>query len=191
MAQIKAKVEYGKLENAVKAMSQQYSVKVGLLATKGGAEPVGENLDFAGLGAVHEFGATIQVTDKMRAFLHSKLGIHLKASTKVIVIPARSFLTLPLTTQKKRLAKHMVEHFGGEGVESIEYWIATKGDLQTVAIMMGASAVETIQEAFESSGWGEWAPDSAITIEQKGSALPLVNTGSLRERITYDVEQRM
>lgn len=37
---------------------------------------------------IHENGALIKVTDKMRAFLHF-IGLHLKASTKIIRIPPR------------------------------------------------------------------------------------------------------
>ena len=43
------------------------------------------------IAAVHEFGCTISVTPKMRAYLHHQ-GIHLKASTQYIHIPARPFL---------------------------------------------------------------------------------------------------
>ena len=45
----------------------------------------------ANIAAVHEFGCTINVTPKMRAYLHYQ-GIHLKASTQFIVIPPRPFL---------------------------------------------------------------------------------------------------
>ena len=43
------------------------------------------------IAAVHEFGCTIGVTPKMRAYLHHQ-GIHLRASTQYIHIPARPFL---------------------------------------------------------------------------------------------------
>lgn len=43
------------------------------------------------LAAIHEYGCKIPVTPKMRAYLHS-IGVHLKPSTTVIVIPERSFL---------------------------------------------------------------------------------------------------
>lgn len=43
------------------------------------------------LAAIHEYGCTINVTPKMRAYLHS-IGVHLKKSTTQIVIPERSFL---------------------------------------------------------------------------------------------------
>ena len=45
----------------------------------------------ANIAAVHEFGCTIRVTPKMRAYLHHQ-GIHLRASTQYIHIPARPFL---------------------------------------------------------------------------------------------------
>ena len=47
--------------------------------------------DQANIAAVHEFGCTIAVTPKMRAYLHYE-GIHLKAATQYIHIPARPFL---------------------------------------------------------------------------------------------------
>lgn len=43
------------------------------------------------LAGIHEYGCTITVTPKMRAYLHH-IGVHLKPSTKQIVIPERSFL---------------------------------------------------------------------------------------------------
>ena len=66
----------------VEEMTKNYTVKVGLLAEKNGSEEVSPNLDMAGLGAVHEFGATIKVTDKMRAYFRYAYGINLKKSTK-------------------------------------------------------------------------------------------------------------
>ena len=45
----------------------------------------------ANIAAVHEFGCVIQVTPKMRAYLHYQ-GVHLKPSTQMIYIPPRPFL---------------------------------------------------------------------------------------------------
>jgi hypothetical protein len=39
-------------------------------------------------GAVNEYGATINVTERMRAFLHAN-GIHLRASTTEMILPPR------------------------------------------------------------------------------------------------------
>lgn len=53
------------------------------------------------IARVHEFGCTIEVTPKMRAFLHYE-GIHLKASTTHIHIPARPFLRPVLQSDEFR-----------------------------------------------------------------------------------------
>jgi phage gpG-like protein len=42
------------------------------------------------IAAVHENGAVVTVTDKMRAYLHA-VGLHLKPTTQTIIIPARPF----------------------------------------------------------------------------------------------------
>ena len=52
-------------------------------------------------GRVHEFGAMIKVTAKMRGFLHS-IGIHLKASTSQLHIPPRPFARPALHSAMKK-----------------------------------------------------------------------------------------
>ena len=185
MAEIEAKIEYGNLKKLIAAMSKEHKVKVGLLASKGGSDEVSENLDLAGLGAVHEFGATINVTDKMRGFFKHNFGVNLKKTTTQINIPARSWLQMPLTKQNE-LKKKLLNKFGSKE-ELIEY-IASTGDMMSLAVMLGAAAVEQINEAFETEGWGEWQPDSPITIAKKGSANPLIDTGRLSNAVTYEIE---
>ncbi len=51
--------------------------------------------DIVDIAWVHEFGCTIRVTERMRAYLHGQ-GLHLKQSTEYIVIPERSFLRATL-----------------------------------------------------------------------------------------------
>lgn len=62
------------------------TVFIGVKKTaKGGA-------DQANIAAVHEFGCTIPVTPKMRAYMHYQ-GVHLKPTTQYINIPPRPFLS--------------------------------------------------------------------------------------------------
>lgn len=49
------------------------------------------DLTFAHLGYIHEYGLQIEVTEKMRAWLHSQ-GLHLNPETEHITIPGRPFL---------------------------------------------------------------------------------------------------
>ena len=189
---IDAKINYGGLKKLVQAMSKQYQVKVGLLATQGGADDISENMDMAGLGALYEFGADIKISKKMAAFLHFKaeeLGLpqSSKKGDGYIHIPARSWLQMPLE-KRNALKKKIIKHFG-ESQESVENYIADTGDLMSLAIMIGASAVEQIQEAFDTEGFGQWKANSLLTVAQKGSAMPLVDTGSLRQKITYEVNE--
>lgn len=193
MAEIEAKINYGNLKKLIKAMSSQYSVKVGLLANKGGSDQVSENLDLAGLGAVQEFGATINVTPKMRSYFRYKFGINLKK--KQIVIPPRSFLTMPLS-RINELKKKLRSHFGNYSIGDIADYITESGDFETLAILLGVSAVEQIHEAFNTGGFGEWEQNAPLTIEQKNSTMQLVGrgrendaSGHLRNAITYEVSK--
>lgn len=55
---------------------------------------------------VHEFGARIPVTDKMRGFLHWK-GIHLKKSTTEIVIPQREWFKPTVDKSRPSIVQKM------------------------------------------------------------------------------------
>lgn len=189
MTKINAKVKYGKLKNLVEEMSKTYSVKVGILADNGN-QPIEEDLDLAGLGAIQEFGCTINVTDKMRAYLHFK-GLHLKQDTTQIHIPARSFLVAPLMRTgelKKEIQKNFYE---GESLETVQL-LVNMGDeelLKMLAYAVGIGAIAQINRAFETSGFGEWQANNPFTIKQKGSSKPLINTGNLASHITYEVSE--
>lgn len=197
--EIKAKIEYGKLKKLVEEMSKKYSVKVGLLAGKGADDLTDSGITYAHLGTIQEFGADIKITPKMAAYLAitaRELGLP-KLEAKgdgYIHIPARSFLRMPLTT-KNRVVKELKKQLDANEEEIINY-IAKNADFQTLAIMLGASAVEVVNEAFQSAGFGEWQPNSPFTIAMKGSALPLTGRGKendaaghLKQRITYEVKK--
>ena len=193
--EIKTKIEYGKLKKLIKKASKSYSIKVGLLATKAGengkkgSDVVSENMDLAGVGMVQEFGATINVTPKMRSFLRHEFGVNLKKDTTQINIPPRSWLLYPLTKEAGRdLRKKLKAKISS--VEEFSEYIAETGDLMSLAILLGASAIEQIQDAFDTEGFGQWLPNSAITIAKKGSSKPLIDKGALRGAITYDIRER-
>lgn len=196
MAEIQANIKYGALKNLVQEMAKNYSVKVGLLANKGGSEEVSPNLDMAGLGAVQEFGARIKVTEKMRGYFAYAFGINLKKSTTEIVIPARSWLQKPFQRSadfRKKVRKNA--KLAKEDIELAKMFIAEYGEsgiLKDLAYAVAQGALELIDEGFESSGFGEWQPNSPLTIREKGSAMPLIDKGShggLRGKITYDIEE--
>ena len=180
-----AKIITGKMKKIAKALSKYYTVKIGLLANQGGSEPVSDNLDLAGLGAVQEYGARIPVTDKLRNFFRWKFGVNLRKSTKEIEIPARSWLYAPIKDPNFR--KTIYDYVGDESLLE-EY--GDKDFMKKLATIIGDVGLLQIQKAFDNGGInGEWAPNSAITIAQKGSAKPLIGRNAgLRHQITYEVE---
>ena len=198
---INVKVNYGKLKELVQNMSKQYTVKVGLLADKEGQKgvkgsddvPNTSDIDYAGLGAVQEFGCDIKITQKMAAFLAitaKELGLP-KLNTQsdgYIHIPARSFLQMPLT-KKNAVISELKKQLDTKDLEDIISYFGKTGDLMTLAVMLGASAVEVVMQAFDTSGWGQWKPDSPFTIAMKGSANPLQDKGNLQGAITFEVEE--
>ncbi len=78
---------------------------------KGSRSKSGENL--VDIAWVHEFGCTIGVTEKMRAYLHSQ-GVNLKKSTRYIRIPERSFLRATLNDPTFR------EEIGGKYLDALK-----------------------------------------------------------------------
>jgi len=80
-------VDHGDLLNGVSV--QFLSELVAFIGVSRGERSNGK--DLVSIAAVQEFGATIKVTPRMRAFLHAK-GLHLKPSTKAIVIPPRPYI---------------------------------------------------------------------------------------------------
>ena len=178
------KILTGKMKKIAKMLSKHYTVKIGLLASQGGSTPVSENLDLAGLGAVQEFGAKINVTDKMRGFFRHEFGINLKKSTTEINIPARSWLYEPI---KDANFRKMIYDYVGD-LEIFEE-LADKDIMKELANIIGNVGLLQIQKAFENSGInGEWTPNSTLTIERKHSAKPLIGEGDLRKHITFEVE---
>lgn len=208
-SEISAKINYGGLKNLIKEMSKNYSVKVGLLAENGGSEEVSENLDLAGLGAVHEFGATINhpggqpyfinefgmVTFLKKDSFYGQVQIRRGIVTKPheITIPARSWLQMPLERSQDLRAKIKEKtDLTKQDRELLELTIQEYGEgglLKDLAFAVGESALEQIQEAFKTEGFGEWAENRPATIKAKGSSSPLIDTGRLRKAITYKVEE--
>lgn len=178
------KILTNKMKKIATSLAKHYTVKVGLLASKGGSQQVSNNLDLAGLGAVQEYGAKIPVTDKMRAYFRHEFGINLKKSTTEIEIPARSWLYEPI--KDEGFKKLVLEYIGDEElfIES-----ADKDVMKKLANLIGEAALTQIFKAFENGGInGEWAANSPITIAQKGSSRQLVADGDLKGHVSYEVE---
>lgn len=131
--------------------------------------------EHAWLAPIHEYGLDIQVTPKMRAYLHSQ-GLHLKDSTTHIHIPERSFLRTGYDENRDTVLKHaqlmMADVTSG------------KMSADTLCKEVGTDLVERIKDYAEDL---KNPPNHPFTKEQKGSSNPLADTG---EMISYGLHWR-
>ncbi|MEZ5691190.1 MAG: hypothetical protein R3D71_05960 [Rickettsiales bacterium] len=94
-------------------------------------------------------------------------------------IPRRSFLRDPLTKNKKQLIKTFESDLAKEAIENFDFKLLYK--------LIGIQAEAIIQEAFATRGFGEWLPNSPLTVKLKGSDSPLIDTAELRKSISSEV----
>lgn len=183
------------LNTLMKDLDKKVSIKVGIMGSKAYEKHPHSDLTMAHLGAIHEFGATIQVTEKMRAYLHH-IGVHLKPETTTITIPARSFLRDTFFNDQ---AKERLMDFAGLGSrefnkEYFEMKLAENPEFfMDVCKAIGAKALEMVQDSFRAGGYpSKWAPISEITRKNRiadPNNLPLQDTGDLMDSITVEVKE--
>lgn len=183
------------LNTLMKDLDKKVSIKVGIMGSKAYEKHPHSDLTMAHLGAIHEFGATIQVTEKMRAYLHH-IGVHLKPETTTITIPARSFLRDTFFNDQ---AKERLMDFAGLGSrefnkEYFEMKLAENPEFfMDVCKAIGAKALEMVQDSFRAGGYpSKWTPISEITRKNRiadPNNPPLQDTGDLIDSITVEVKE--
>ena len=94
-------------------------------------------------------------------------------------VPRRSFLRVPFTTKKDDLAQAIATQFA-------DVFERGKSAEQALGII-GTIAVNISKGAFTSRGYGEWPDITQATKDAKGSSQVLIDTGTLRNSITYVV----
>ena len=96
-----------------------------------------------------------------------------------IGLPRRSFLRLPLEIKKKDLGEAIKKEYGA---------VIEKNKNVTKALgLIGAQAYNIIQKGFLTEGFGQWEQLSVFTIEEKRSSKILIDTGILKNSITWAV----
>ncbi|MFJ7841588.1 hypothetical protein ACIQXG_19330 [Lysinibacillus sphaericus] len=132
--------------------------------------------ELAMIASVHEYGARIEVTDKMRGYLSSQ-GLHLKADTTHIIIPERSFMRTGADLHERdvqRKAEQLIDKVIAGNVSVDEFFkeLANelKGKIQEHAIDLDNPV------------------NHPFTVERKGSNNPLVDKGGLIQSMEVDVE---
>lgn len=188
----KSRINLKALDEWMKALDRKISIKVGIIGKEATQKHPDSDLTNAELGAVHEFGATITVTEKMRRYLHSQ-GLHLKKTTMTVVIPARSFLRASLMSRegKKELMNVAKSQISNEfKAAELSSGTANKIIDDTVHLLAETAYLRVLQ-AFKSGGFGSWKPISEFTAQRRYNEgnPPLTDTGNLRRSIFYEIKE--
>lgn len=94
-------------------------------------------------------------------------------------VPRRSFLRVPFTIKKDEIEKFMALQFRD---------VAEKGKDPARALgLIGTVAVDISKGAFTSRGYGTWPDITQVTKDAKGSSQVLIDTGTLRNSLSYVV----
>lgn len=127
------------------------------------------------LAKIHEYGVTINVTDKMRNFLASQ-GLHLKKSTTTIHIPERSFIRNGWDSNANEILNR-IEGLVADVVhgKSVSHLTDGTGDLVVRALKEYAKDLDSPSL-------------HPFTIERKGSTDPLIDSGGMVGSIDYEVK---
>ena len=153
------------MEHALKALSDK-KVNVGHL---GGGEQ-------AWLAAIHEYGCNIEVTPKMRTWLHAH-GLHLKPSTTHIHIPERSFLRTGFDLNHEKVIK---------ANEDALAQCLLDGNVDRFLDSVGLMLRDKIADYAEDL---KTPPKHPFSIQMNPSKTnPLVISGDMINALTYEVE---
>jgi hypothetical protein len=94
-------------------------------------------------------------------------------------VPRRSFLRAPFSKNQDAINKTTENQFRAIAEQGVK--------VEKALNIIGVKARNISAKAFVTGGYGEWKPLSAATIEKKGSSQPLIDTGTLRNSITWAV----
>jgi len=94
-------------------------------------------------------------------------------------VPRRSFLRTPFDIKKDDLDRAIAKQFED---------VFNRGKKAEQALgLIGTVAVNVVKGAFLTRGYGEWPDITEDTKDAKGSSQVLIDTGTLRNSITYAV----
>jgi len=153
-------------------------VKAGILE---GATNKAGGANIASYAFWNEFGTTIPVTPKMRAYMHYN-GVHLKKDTTSISIPPRPFMRTVAKERPKVWIGTMVGHIRGRA-SNPAIWKEALGKA-------GEQMVKDIQNSIQN---GSWTPNAPLTVKWKAERgksqpdKPLFDTGAMFAAVKFEV----
>lgn len=177
-------------------LGEKYSIRVGIIGDKAYQKHEETELTNAELGAIHEFGATINPTEKQKRYFAWRWNVH--KSNDVIVIPERSFLRVPLLSKegKQRMLDKAVLSGKDRELNKALAEVAKSNNsnfMQTLANTVGSEALQIVNDAFNWGGYPtKWQPTSEWSKKNRvyNPANPtLVDTGELKKSISLEIRK--
>lgn len=167
MAINKLRYNVDSLEKIRKSLEEakKFRAQVGIFGNKTERNAAGgESLTNADIAARHEFGFTIT-----------------EGPFKGIKVAARSILRMPIRTHIGDIQKM---------IKADVMPLLAAGKLDLLFKRLGIACEKIIDQAFQTSGWGSWKPNSPITVILKGSDKPLIDSAQMRRAVTSRVDKK-
>jgi len=164
--------ELPRIKDAIEALGKKH-ILVGILGEA--------DSEIKMIAQVHEYGCTITVSPKMRAYLHYT-GLHLKQTTGTVNIPERSFIRASFESKQPEIRAIINA--------AVFKMFAREISADEAAERIGAQLAQLVQNFIRD---GEVRPPiSQYTKEHRTSTTdtPLFDTGThIVDHITYAIEE--
>ena len=131
--------------------------------------------NLAYLASIHQFGATIPVTAKMKGYFAAVF--HIRKSNRPIVIPKRPFVSNAMDKNETKIKNFILS----------EYKKVVDGK-QTMKAMVNRIEITHEGQMKKSITEFSYTPNSFMTTTIKGSSKPLIDDGTMRNSIKYKAE---
>jgi hypothetical protein len=133
--------------------------------------------NLAYLGSIHQYGATIKVTEKMKGYFAANFLI--RKSNRPIIIPKRPFVSNAMDKNESKI-KNFIKN---EYTKVVDGKQTFKKAMDRIGVMHEGQMKKSIVEF-------TYTPNSSMTATIKGSSKPLIDTGTMKNFIKYKVKYK-
>jgi len=144
--------------------AKKFRAQVGIFGNENQRDSGSSSLTNAEIAARHEFGFTIE-----------------DGPFKGIRVVPRSILRMPIGTHIKDIQAL---------IKNDVMPLLAAGKIPELFKRLGIACEKIIDQAFQTSGWGFWKPNTPVTVMLKGSDKPLIDSTQLRHSITSRVDKK-
>lgn len=159
------------LRNLIKALDGDHIVRVGIF----GSQHTAPTRRLAGAKRKNYEVTGRQIGKGAAGMTNAEVGYLAEVGSPSRGTPARPWLAMTIRTKINEIVKDSAKYFT-EAVKT--------GDAIKFMTIIGINAEKWIGLAFDTKGFGSWAPNAPSTIARKGSSSPLIDTSQLRRSVT-------